>query len=103
MSIRKKLLKLIDIYLDGKLINENKTVFVDENKVPYENQIGVLSSIKKVSLTEIELLLERIKQENEIDILPKNILKNFFINILLIYCKYIIPFMHKTCNLFFTQ
>lgn len=67
---------LIALPLDGKLINENKTVFVDENKVPYENQIGVLSSIKKVSLTEIELLLERIKQENEIDILPKNILKN---------------------------
>lgn len=67
---------LIALPLDGKLINENKTVFVDENKVPYENQIGVLSSIKKVSSAEIELLLERIKQENELDILPKNILKN---------------------------
>ena len=67
---------LIALPLDGKLIGENKTVFVDENKVPYDNQIGILSQIKKLSINEIELLLERIKQENEIDILPKNILKN---------------------------
>jgi len=67
---------LIALPLDGKLISENKTVFVDENKVPYDNQIGILSQTKKVSVNEIELLLERIKQENELDILPKNILKN---------------------------
>ena len=67
---------LIALPLDGKLVNENKTVFVDENKVPYENQIGALSLVKKITANEIELLLEKIKQENELDILPKNILKN---------------------------
>lgn len=67
---------LIALPLDGKLIIENKTVFVDENKVPYDNQIGILSQTKKVSVNEIELLLEKIKQENELDIFPKNILKN---------------------------
>lgn len=67
---------LIALPLDGKLISENKTIFVDENKVSYENQIGALTSTKKVSSNQIELLLEKIKKENELDILPKNILKN---------------------------
>lgn len=71
---------LIALPLDGKLIQEQKTVFVDDNKVPYENQINALSSTKKLTLNEIECLLEKIKQENELDILPKNILKNLNLN-----------------------
>ena len=67
---------LIALPLDGKLISENNAVFVDENKVPYDNQIGILSQTKKLTVNEMELLLERIKQENELDILPKNTLKN---------------------------
>ena len=67
---------LIALPLDGNLISAGKTVFVDDNKLPYENQIAFLSSVKKLTLTDIEILLEKIKQENEIDILPKNITKN---------------------------
>ena len=67
---------LIALPLDGKLISEGKTVFVDDNKLPYENQIAFLNSIKKVSLSEVELLLEKIKSENEIDILTKNTIDN---------------------------
>lgn len=67
---------LIALPLDGKLISENKTIFVDDNRVPYDNQISILSQIKKLSINELELLLEKIKKENELDILPKNILKN---------------------------
>lgn len=67
---------LIALPLDGKLISEGKTVFVDDNKVPFENQIAFLNSVKKVNLTDIELLLEKIKNENEIEILPKNVTIN---------------------------
>lgn len=67
---------LIALPLDGSLISEGKTVFVDDNKLPYENQIAFLNSVKKLTIMELELLLEKIKQENEIDILPKNITKN---------------------------
>ncbi len=66
---------LIALPLNGKLICENKTVFVDENKIPYNNQISALSNTKKLTTNEIELLMEKIKQEDELDILPKNILK----------------------------
>ena len=67
---------LISLPLDGSLIGEGKTVFVDDNKLPYDNQIAFLHSVKKVSIEEMELLLEKIKLENEIEILPKNITKN---------------------------
>lgn len=67
---------LIALPLDGNLINEGKTVFVDDNKLPYENQIAFLSSVKKLTLNDVNILLEKIKQENEIDILPNNITKN---------------------------
>lgn len=67
---------LIALPLDGSLISEGKTVFVDDNKLPYENQIAFLSSVKKLTVAEVEILLEKIKQANEIDILPKNVTKN---------------------------
>ena len=35
-----------------------------------------LSSVKKLTVDEVEILLEKIKQENEIDIFPKNVTKN---------------------------
>ena len=67
---------LIALPLDGKLIFEDKTVFVDDNKLPYLNQIAFLGSVKKMSLNDVDILLEKIKQENEIDILPRNVINN---------------------------
>ncbi len=87
---------LIALPLDGSLVKENKTVFVDDHKKPYPNQISYLSTIKKLTKEDVNSLLEIIKAENELDILPKNILKNiklkysdFKENIPLYYKNYI--------------
>ena len=82
---------LIALPLDGKLVIEGKTVFIDDNKLPYENQIAFLNSIKKINTNELEVILEKIKTENEIDILPRNISSNLdlssndFLKVLNIY------------------
>ncbi len=67
---------LIALPLDGKLISEGKTVFIDDKRKPYKNQMAFLSSVKKLSLHDVDNLLEIINRDNENDILPKNIIKN---------------------------
>lgn len=68
---------LIALPLNGKKALEGKTLFVDNNFIPYslKDQMNVLASTKKVTEEEVDLLLTKLS-ENDIDsLLPKNILK----------------------------
>ena len=73
---------LIILPLQGNKAKDNKTIFIDNNFVPYslKEQINVLSSTKKVTEEEIDILLTRFKEKDDITILPKNILKNLKIS-----------------------
>ncbi len=66
---------LIALPCQGEKVKEGKTVFVDENFIPYESQSSFLRSVRKLSDLEINVLLEQIKDNNELEILPKNIVK----------------------------
>jgi len=97
----KKFGNLIILPLNGKKVSEGKTVFVDENFIPYDNklQFSVIKNTKKILESDVDYLLEKIKDEEPLGLLPKNILKNIritrldFPNIIKIYenCNVIIP------------
>lgn len=67
----------IALPLDGKLIYENKTVFVDENFIPHplSKQLSILASTKKIDIEKVGLLLEEYKENDSIMFLSKNVLK----------------------------
>ena len=67
----------IALPLDGKLIFENKTLFVDENFIPYpiSEQLNILGATNKIDITQIDILLEEYKENESIMFLSKNILK----------------------------
>lgn len=67
----------IALPLDGKLIYDNKTVFVDANFIPYpiSEQLSVLAATKKVDIEKVDFLLEEYKENESIMFLSKNILK----------------------------
>ena len=73
---------LIVLPLQGKKAKEGKTVFVDDNYVPYElkNQINVLLSTTKISEDEVDILLNVFKENELFPFLNKNVLKNIKLN-----------------------
>ena len=73
---------LIVLPLQGKKAREGKTVFVDENFVPFElkNQINVLLSTNKIREEEIDIVLNEFKESDMFPLLNKNVLKNIKLN-----------------------
>lgn len=73
---------LIVLPLQGKKAKEDKTVFVDDNFIPYElkNQINALLSTNKISEEEIDVLLTEFKENDFFPFLNKNILRNIKLN-----------------------
>lgn len=73
---------LIVLPLQGEKAKSNRTVFVDNNFVPYElkNQINALLNIRKITEEEIDVLLNEFKESESFSLLNKNILKNLKIN-----------------------
>ena len=59
---------LIILPLNGKKAKENKTVFVDDNFIPYplKQQFSVLSSINKVSQLDVEKVIESLSDYQNI-------------------------------------
>lgn len=55
---------LIALPLDGKLVKDGKSVFVDDNFNHYSNQIEYLNSINKLSMIELDLLLKEAKDKS---------------------------------------
>lgn len=55
---------LIALPLDGKLVKDGKSVFIDDDFKPYFNQIECLKSINKLSLIELDLLLKEAKDKS---------------------------------------
>ena len=74
----KKYGNLIILPLQGTKAREGKTIFVDENFIPYEldQQFSVLKSTRKITEVEIDYLLEKFKDEDALGLFPKNVLKN---------------------------
>ena len=73
---------LIVLPLQGKKALEGRTLFVDENLVPYDlkDQINVLANTKKITEEEIDALLNAFKEADYFPLLNKNILKNIKLN-----------------------
>ena len=73
---------LIVLPLQGRKAIEGKTVFVDENFIPYDmkNQINVLASTKKVFEEEVDALLSEYKEVDFFPLLNKNVLRNIKLN-----------------------
>lgn len=73
---------LIALPLQGNKAKEGKTVFVDNNFVPYDlkDQINALLSIKKIAEEEIDVLLKEYKENDFFPLLSKNVLKNIKLN-----------------------
>ncbi|MBE6133371.1 MAG: DEAD/DEAH box helicase [Erysipelotrichaceae bacterium] len=73
---------LIALPLQGKKAKEGKTVFVDNNFIPYDlkDQINVLLSTKKITEEEIDILLKEFKENDFFPLLSKNVLKNIKLN-----------------------
>ena len=73
---------LIALPLQGNKAKEGKTVFVDNNFIPYDlkEQINVLLSTRKIKEEEIDVLLKEYKENDFFPILSKNILKNIKLN-----------------------
>lgn len=73
---------LIVLPLQGKKAMNNKTIFVDENFVPYDlkNQINVLANTKKILEEEADVLLNEYKEADYFPLLNKNVLKNIKLN-----------------------
>ena len=73
---------LIVLPLQGKKAIEGKTIFVDDNFVPYDlkNQINVLASIRKITEEEVDALLNEYKEADFFPLLNKNVLKNIKLN-----------------------
>ena len=73
---------LIVLPLQGKKAIEGKTVFVDNNFIPYElkNQINALLSTKKISEEEIDVIIKEFKEADLFPFINKNILKNIKLN-----------------------
>lgn len=74
----KKYGNLIILPLQGAKAREGKTIFVDENFIPFplDKQFGALKATEKITETKIDFLLEQFKDEDALGLLPKNILKN---------------------------
>lgn len=74
----KKYGNLIILPLHGLKAKENKTIFVDNNFIPYElnKQFAVLKSIRKISEAEIDYLLKKFKDDDPLCFLSKSKLKN---------------------------
>ena len=73
---------LIVLPLQGRKAIDGKTIFVDENFIPYDlkSQINVLASIKKVTEEEVDALLNEYKEGDFFPLLNKNVLKNIKLN-----------------------
>ena len=73
---------LIVLPLQGKKAIEGKTIFADDNFVPYDlkNQINVLASIRKITEEEVDALLNEYKEADFFPLLNKNVLKNIKLN-----------------------
>ena len=73
---------LIVLPLQGRKALDGKTIFVDDNFVPYDlkNQINVLASIRKITEEEVDALLNEYKEANFFPLLNKNVLKNIKLN-----------------------
>lgn len=73
---------LIVLPLQGKLAKEGKTIFVDDNFVPYDlkEQIDVLLSTKKIKEEEIDLLIKEFKKDDVFLYNSKNILKGIILD-----------------------
>ena len=73
---------LIVLPLQGRKAIEGKTIFVDDNFVPYDlkNQINVLASIRKITEEEVDALLNKYKEADFFPLLNKNVLKNIKLN-----------------------
>lgn len=73
---------LIVLPLQGKKAIEGKTIFVDDNFVPYDlkNQINVLASIRKITEEEVDALLNEYKEADFFPLLNKSVLKNIKLN-----------------------
>ena len=73
---------LIVLPLQGKKALEGRTLFVDENFIPYDlkDQINVLANTRKIVEEEIDALLNEYKEADYFPLLNKNILKNIKLN-----------------------
>lgn len=67
---------LIALPLNGEAVKEGRTAFVDENKIPYQNQIAYLKSIRKINKDSIEKLLILINQDDSIEYIKSKFIKN---------------------------
>ena len=65
----------IALPLQGSCVRNNTSVFVDENFNVYDNQIKALSTIKKMSEIDVDIILENTKQVFEIEATSKHIKK----------------------------
>ncbi|WP_284035871.1 DEAD/DEAH box helicase [Neobacillus sp. 114] len=72
---------LIALPLQGRSRNEGNSLFVDENFVPFENQWNNLKQVRKMSLAEVQVLInefngasfKEIRQPTEIKNLPETL------------------------------
>lgn len=66
---------LIALPLQGKAVKENHSVFVDENFVSYQDQWKYLSSVKKISSSEIKTISSKIGETVQVFISNDNVEK----------------------------
>ena len=73
---------LIVLPLQGKKAREGKTIFVDNNFVPYDlkHQISALAATNRINEEEVDVLLNEFKESDFFPLLNKNILKNIKLN-----------------------